>query len=303
MKGVASALDNLARALGAESVAQKKLDEIRQVMSGMGQPSNLGESETENQFLQLVREGDYANTGEHFRIWELKVDVPTLPAFRDGGIRGKPYAQAGDQLWEETDSRKPFRLKRGQKEIGNPEWFQVRHLFEGLLKGAEESEVNASDSTITRLRELIPGGPRSWVRGNVFTGSALRYTAFLALKAINGTPIRRGDFVLRTSGRLDKKGRAAIKGRVIHVPRGSFADLEGQLEKLQFLEGGSDLDDLARYLSRARHPQCKGKDSTSPILIVRPLRSGVSEPIKASSDDAALFELVQSTGCQMPKKR
>jgi hypothetical protein len=290
VKRVASALDNLARTLGAESVAQKKLDEIRQVMSGMGQPSTPGESRIENQYLRLVREGDYANTGEHFRIWELKVDVPTIPAFREGEIRGKPHAQAGDQLWEETDSLTPFRLKRDQKEVGNPEWFQVRHLFVGLKGQPEQAGADAAVSLGEEAGRLLDLSMQC-------TGGYRFKHLFRATREIPGTEIRAGDFIPVLYGNSDSYHALKVPGR--RLPRGQYQTVLNNVSSLVNVALQRPREKFIQYLGNGAAR--RGKDSTSPILIVRPLRSEVSEPIRASTDDAALFELIRSAGCQMPK--
>ena len=59
------------------------------------------------------------------------------------------------------------------------------------------------------------------------------------------------------------------------------------------------LREMRKSLRRRQGP--KWKDSTSPLLIVRPLVAPVSEPIEAGSDVGALFELLKATGCRMPE--
>jgi hypothetical protein len=43
------------------------------------------------------------------------------------------------------------------------------------------------------------------------------------------------------------------------------------------------------------------RQENTPLLIIRPLVSPVSQPISAASDDAAIFELLAQVGCGLPK--
>ena len=91
-----------------------------------------------------------------------------------------------------------FSLRRGNRRIGSPEWWQLRELFVGIaVRGEEEEESRPEpeDSVLRALRRLIPDGPR-----NGESGGALWYEAYYVTDAIDGTPIREGDFLLYACG-------------------------------------------------------------------------------------------------------
>ena len=77
-------------------------------------------------------------------------------------------------------------------------------------------------------------------------------------------------------------------------------------ESLRLIESSWDHDAeeslriFRKYLGC--HQALQASDATSPVMIIRPLRSPVGEPIAALSDDAALFELIHSAGGRMPKE-
>lgn len=68
------------------------------------------------QVLRFMREGEYSNTRDRFRVYEFTADCPTVVARHDAS---PPHAVAGDQLWVEDDELTPYRLKRNGKEIGS----------------------------------------------------------------------------------------------------------------------------------------------------------------------------------------
>jgi hypothetical protein len=52
------------------------------------------------------------------------------------------------------------------------------------------------------------------------------------------------------------------------------------------------------YVGNPRSQQAK--DDTGDLFILRPLHAPVSEPIRASTDDGAIFELLAQVGGRMP---
>lgn len=91
-----------------------------------------------------------------------------------------------------------------------------------------------------------------------------------------------------------------LRGWHTRLPRAALravADGIGSTVELLEARRDTDMDGLRRSL---RMSASRGKDSTSPLIIVRPLIAPVSEPIEATSDDAALFELLASVGGKMP---
>ncbi len=89
-----------------------------------------------NRFLRLKGEYEYSD-GDPYTDFELLVDAPEVPATR---VRATPaHAVRGDVLRERYDDEvTPFELRRNGKRIGDPEWWQVRHLFEGLDRNGEK---------------------------------------------------------------------------------------------------------------------------------------------------------------------
>ena len=106
-------------------------------------------------------------------------------------------------------------------------------------------------------------------------------------------------------GPFTKAERAAIRGTVTQVPRGQFPTIAEHLDCLVEVESSygpnaaSQTATLWKYLRHAA--ALRAADATSPILIIRPLHSPVGEPIEATSDESALFELIYSTGARMPE--
>ena len=96
----------------------------------------------------------------------------------------------------------------------------------------------------------------------------------------------------------------------LRVPRAQFSDVAEALSHgeslrilhLDFVEHSSAEKSLRRmneYLSRQQNP--KWKDSTSRVIVIRPLVAPVSDPIQATTDDGALFELLAQVGGRMPQ--
>jgi hypothetical protein len=97
--------------------------------------------------------------------------------------------------------------------------------------------------------------------------------------------------------------------RAFRVPRAQFRAVGEALDRDVFRvlhvsfhpEHSSAAEQLAKgqeYLLRRQNP--KWRDSTSAVIVIRPLVAPVSEPIHATTDDAALFELLCQVGGKMP---
>jgi hypothetical protein len=109
----------------------------------------------QNAHVRLLKADTYQD-GEPYRDWELLRDCPEIPATRYKAE--PPHGVAGDVLREERDEDDltPFRLKRDGRTIGSPEWFQVRHLFDGIPVG-EEWEVDDTSANGAGILEQTPG--------------------------------------------------------------------------------------------------------------------------------------------------
>ena len=112
---------------------------------------------------------------------------------------------------------------------------------------------------------------------------------------------RAGDFLVWTA--MSKEVRSQARGHMHPVPRSQYLSLASEIARgaVRFVDGswGTSSDELTRDLrDRRRH---RGSDATSWCWIIRPWHSGVSDPIAADTDAAALFELIHSAGGKMPK--
>ena len=144
-----------------------------------------------------------------------------------------------------------------------------------------------------QLAYLRSSVPTPVYRGNFQLGR--HSAALIATKDLPGTPIRRNDIVLVLSGAGNPEP-AGTRGRRFRVPRSALATVADQLDSLDVLELSScdywtySVAKIERTLRTRQMPTWK--DSTSPLLIVRPLVAPVSDPIEAASDAGAIFELL-----------
>lgn len=247
-----------------------------------------------NAYIRLVRQDTYRG-GESFTDWELLVDVPGIPVRH--GSPGKPYAQKGDILREEEDELTPLRLKRDGREVASPEWWAVRHLFVGLREDAPQRKDQGEAVPSVLGAGLVPEG---WLG-----------VVFYADQTVPGTPIRAGDYLLLRWGGHERR-RPNNLAPALPVPRAHLAAADAAMEdgSLRVIAvhkhavwRDSDAEVIAQCRAKLTKPQrANWSDATSPLVIVRPLVAPVSEPIHATSDDAALFELLHQVGGRMPQE-
>lgn len=84
----------------------------------------------ENAWLRLKGEYEY-NNGTPYVEYLLLRDAPHIPATRSSA--NPRHGIAGDVIRvEDDDELTPFELRRNGKCIGDPEWWMVRDLFDGL---------------------------------------------------------------------------------------------------------------------------------------------------------------------------
>ena len=262
----------------ALTALQKSLDyaasmaRVRRPASTPQPESPTKTPEVRNRFLRLKRDDTYSN-GDRYRDFELLVDVPELPVSRDITV-DPPHAIKGDILREEPGDRlTPFELRRNGHRIGDPEWWQLEHLFEGL-------EGDAKPTVPT------PGLPHGWQESH---GWLVRATA-----AVPEVDVRVGELLLLVYGKhdLDLLENLVEGTRPIRIPRSRLPVLADAVDRLEFVASswtGATLDEVeGQFRSWAR----RGNEDTARVFILRPLRSPVSQPIHASNDAVAIFELL-----------
>ena len=257
----------------------------------------------ENRYLRLKFDGEYDN-GDHYKDFELLVDVPEIPADRSD-VEPR-HAIKGDVLRERYDDEStPFELRRNSKRIGDPEWWQVRHLFAGLKDGVEE-DAEPDPPPVLRLL-----GDCKHIRG-----------AYLVTHDIPEVEIREGDLLVHAwspENFPDMRGcvrylsiedYAKLKAAAFDSYRETFVPLVGRdLQRRSGTLGNTqqlpeyqwNQENLYEFL---KMPQKWGKRLKvwhSRLAVVRALaRSPVSVPIEASSDEVALFDLITDSGGRMP---
>jgi hypothetical protein len=301
LNSVTAAMREVVQAIDRASTAQKQLAAIKNVVDGTAtlSPPPPKAPEKSNKYLRLKGEHTYSS-GDPFTDWELLVDVPEIPVTRTSDV--KPlHAIKGDVIREDyDDSLTPFELRRGGRRIGDPEWWQVRHLFVGIKNHEpdddEETGPTYASPWLRRLYRLAPSC-------RTFSGNVV-----LATSSITGTVVRAGDYLLYNS--YGKHPMPEVHGaRAFRVPRAQFRAVGEALDRDVFRvlhvsfhpEHSSAAEQLAKgqeYLLRRQNP--KWRDSTSAVIVIRPLVAPVSEPIHATTDDAALFELLCQVGGKMP---
>lgn len=131
--------------------------------------------------------------------------------------------------------------------------------------------------------------------------------ACVAEADVPGTQIRAGDVVIYDA-HLDAVVRHA--SHRYPLPRREYAAFRRAVEAgtVPVVSGGFEEGQPARpergaerLLAYLAQPGARrGRDETSRIYVARPLRSPVSTVIAASSDDAALFELLAQVGGRLP---
>jgi len=250
-----------------------------------GDPVRTGAAR-QNSHLRLRRDGEYEG-GERYRDWELLHGVPAI-----GGLTGDILREEGGDL-ELT----PFRLLRGGRRIGSPEWWQVRHLFDGIpswhtdlndsRRDADVSlhEPHACDLTGVHAQEAKVGFP-AWARG---------YGYLLAQTDIAETRVRRGDVIA-----FSPQDHAHDNGLVTIWLTSAEVEILRCVDH-NVLPACGETNRTEECLVLDRRKWGRRKDGTTRFAILRrPRRSGISAPVRATSDDAALFELLAQVGGKMP---
>lgn len=278
------ALSLMASQLTRQTEAERQLGALR---TKTAEPATSKEPEQSNGLLRLKRGFDYSNTEEHVNVWELLVDAPTVPVTRSD-VGGPRHAAKGDELWEEEDEDglTPFRLKRGKAQVGSPEWWQVRDLFKGLRTDDEEDPDEAPPAELPTK------------------------CYWIATADIPDTPVRTGDILVKKHRIIGP----TTGFRVIRVPRDYYGQIAEHVDRLEMVDHNPQpwdrdlpMDQRRRKMQgslRMGYAQFKKgrvKAESAPWMILRPLVSrSITEPIRATSDDHAIFELLSQVGCRMP---
>ena len=216
---------------------------------------------TENRYLRMKFAGQY-DSGDPFKDFELLVDVPEIPVTRLSDVVPR-HAIKGDVLRERYgDNLTPFELRRGSKRIGDPEWWQIRHLFDGLRDGADKPDGRRdyrTDPALARLHQLSPDEP------DRFTNR------FLATRSITGTIVAAGDYLTYSRSQRQRKDPEVAGAVALRVPRAQLTTVEEHFDNLRILHvqfnpswttAAEMLQDMRMSLRRGQAP--KWKDSTSP---------------------------------------
>lgn len=283
-----NAVRDLSWTVRAHSNAEKRLENVRKMMDRPPpEPAPPEPAPRANAYLRLKGEHQYSS-GDPFTDWELLVDVPQIRATRTQGANPM-HAAKGDILREEPgDTLSPFELRRGNVRIADPEWWQVRHLFEGLREDPAPVPPDTRQEDDSRsLDRCIP------------QEAGVEHYAWVATQAIPEVGLRPGDFLVQLRRcNLTKQDAAAIRRPFERVPRRAYQALLENIENLEMIRRGDWRHNLASYLTSG--PARRGRDDTSPLIIFRELVAPVSEPIDANSDEAAIFELLCQVGGRMP---
>jgi hypothetical protein len=302
LESVSEAMAEVTKAIDRVSEDRQKLEAIKNVVDGTAKVSPPPKApEKSNTYLRLKGEHEY-DSGDPYTDWELLVDVPEIKVTRTQGANPM-HAVKGDVLREdEDDELTPFELRRNGTRIADPEWWQIRHLFAGLKDSTEgEEDGSATPSAASALHRFYRLAPAE---------EGIASIIMLAREAIPGTIVRAGDYLRYQTYGQDELPKAS-GAAVLRVPRAHFAIVGQHFEdsvgvlyvphnpdpKYSWLTAEARLGKLRAYLGKQRKTW---KDSTSPLFIIRPIRETLTEPIHATSDDAALFELLSQVGGRMP---
>lgn len=161
-----------------------------------------------------------------------------------------------------------------------------------------DAELAAAMAT---LRFVLPNGPAQTF-GPGAESTSIHCTVFVARTALPAADLRQGDLLLWTLSVLSERKRRLIRGSTEAVSQEHFPDLV-QRQVLQWLASswGQDSESVRRYLTN--RTVLRGRRENSRLYRVRPYRSPVSQPIRAASDTAALFELLAQVGGRLPSTR
>lgn len=179
---------------------------------------------------------------------------------------------------------------------GKGAFAEVADCMAGMVRDMipEVSEAPAADAAESAV--LMQGYQRL-----LADGESDRGFVFHATGSVPGTPVQPGDFLVWEKERFTKRNPRMLAATAIRVPRAQLALVEAGISSgdvrpirippdRRLTTREARLDYARRALRRPQRPEWL--DASSPLIIVRPLVSPVSEPIEADSDEGALFELL-----------
>lgn len=274
--------------------------------------------------LELAREDRYGNTGGRFRIWRFREDRPEIPASDHNRTGGPAHAVEGDELWQEPDRLTPWRLKRDDMEIGNPEHWQVRGAFGGTIpgwgNGEDEHSADQEPDTEPDLTEARNYFSLNTADGGRFAGGDYpRHTLQGAYRFRAAEPeigAEAGDVLIYAWNEESRPDR--IYGRVRGLEVDEIETLREVLrersvclrnsipEMFECLTGGEEemvgskgkygwgRSGLARFLHNKNRwgGKLAAENFYHRLLLVKPYREKVTRPIRAQSDEGAAWELL-----------
>ena len=168
---------------------------------------------------------------------------------------------------------------------------EARKLGSAALATVAEMSAKMLGHMAKKCPEPEETGPDARDVSSFVSGGAWS-RIFRASRSIPRTEIQAGDFPAhKWNGRLASDDRKSVRGRIVQVPQSHFQALVSAVDTLRPFLCGADPQELLAYITKTRVQ--RAKDTTSPIFILRSFREAVSEPIQATSDAGAIFELLR----------
>lgn len=278
----------------------------------------------------------FTDTYEPYRRWILTGDAAAFDLqvgdyiYEVGdGSRGHPGVDDDDDVrWDGClfQARRKGKVSGDDKVIRDLETWQVMQLFGGELP-SWPVEGGALQRIRAALMDVLPLGSRALATVGAVMADLLRYMGddvkdppkpdvepvtgplalarragwqrcFTAPDAIPGTPIEAGDTLVycRGAGKLDPDATL----RYIAVPRECYPAIWPQVANRWTAHTDYPVEwgprKLANSLRRSYGKMAVAKPESAPLVIIRSIRSPVSEPVAARSDAEALMELLAVVG-------
>jgi hypothetical protein len=279
----------------------------------------------------------FTDTYEPYREWIMCGDRRDLDIRHgDRVLEVAPSARGAPGVKEEHWDGCRFQVRRGDangKVVRDLDEWQVRQLHGGELP-TWPPEGLALNRIQTALLEVMPHGKKAFAAVAEAMAKFIEYmapdvqdppkeeehapgplslakavgnrTCFVADVDIPGTAIRAGDVVAE----IPFGGATRVEDvpvRVITVPRECYPAVWPRVARwtphgeFYSYRGQDPHTQLAETLRKSYGHRQRAKPQTAPLVILRPLRSPIREPIAARSDEGAIFELLCEIGCAMPK--
>ncbi len=165
------------------------------------------------------------------------------------------------------------------------------------ILGITHADVEEEDAAVGEMALVLPWGV--WhATYRRFDGLPVAevYAIQVDIPALDA---RAGDCLVWTA--MPEELRAQARGRVHPVLRSQHVLLAGEVERGAVRFVGGTWDKSCEQLARDLRDRRRHRGSGSWCWIIRPWHC-VSDPVRADTDDAALFELIHSAGGRMPEE-